>query len=196
MIRVTIDWKDGKKFASLIRYIQNNQLYGETQEQIRVLGHHTADKMREVINTERKNPARPDHKLENAIIAETLNTVGGIDVGVGRISKLIAEAPHWELINDGGTYVTKETHVVPTTYFANPESEFVTFKAGSQHTIEGIDYVGKSIRNLDQELRIMMEKFGEKFLDGAKKASTFGGTYVSAWGKKVRFYKEGGVDMG
>jgi len=171
MINISIDWKDGQKFGNLIRYIANNLIYAETQEQMRILGHRTADNMRETVETERKNPARPDHKLENAILAETLNTTAGVEVGIGRISTLKAEAPYFELINDGGTYVTKRTHVVPTTYFEDPGSGFVTFKEGSSHTIEGIDYVGKAVKNLDQELRIMMEKYGEKFLDGATKAS-------------------------
>ena len=169
MIRITIDWKGEKGLNNLIRYIENNLLYAETQENVRILGHHTADKMHEVINTERKNPARPDHKLENAIIAETLSTTGGVEVGIGRISTLIAEAPYFELIDVGGTYVTKQTHVVPTTYFADRGTGFITFKAGSSHVIEGIDYVGKSIRNLDTELRTMMETWGEKFLTGMGK---------------------------
>jgi hypothetical protein len=171
VIRISIDFRDGKKFDNLIRYIQNNTLYFEAQESVRVLGHHTADKMREVINTERKNPARPDHALENAITAETLSTTGGVEVGIGNIAKMTAEAPYWEMINDGAVYITKKTHVVPTTYFADPGSGFVTFKEGSSHIIQGIDYVGKAIRNLDKELREMMEKWGEKFISGAKQAS-------------------------
>ena len=171
MIRVSIDWVGKQGLDNLIRYIENNLVYAEAQEGVRVLGHHCADNMRNTINIERKNPARPDHKLENAILAETLNTTAGVEVGIGRISTLKAEAPYFELINDGGTYVTKRTHVVPTTYFEDPGSGFVTFKEGSSHTIEGIDYVGKAVKNLDQELRIMMEKYGEKFLDGATKAS-------------------------
>lgn len=171
MIRVNISWEGKQGLDNLIRYIEDDSVYFEAQEQIRILGHRTADKMREIINTERKNPARPDHKLENAIIAETLSTTGGVEVGIGRIATLIAEAPHFELIDVGGTYVTKKTHVVPTTYFADPGSGFVTFKEGSVHTITGIDYVGKAIRNLDNELRIMMEKWGAKFIGGAEKAS-------------------------
>jgi hypothetical protein len=171
MIRLTVDFRDAKKFDQLIRYIENNLVYAEAQEGVRVLGHHCADYMRSTINTERKNPTRPDHKLENAIIAETLSTTAGVEVGIGRIATLIAEAPYFELINDGGTYITKKTHVVPTTYFADPGSGFITFKEGSSHTIIGIDYVGRAIRNLDQELRVMMEKWGAKFVGGAEKAS-------------------------
>ena len=171
MIKITVDFKDGVKMDNLIRYIEDNAVYGEAQEAMQTLGHHTADNMRSIINIERKNPTRPDDKLVNAITAETLNTTGGIEVGIGRIAKLVSEAPHWELINDGGTYITKKTHVVPTIYFAEPGNGFVTFKEGSSHTIIGIDYVGKAIRNLDKELRDMMEKWGSKFLGGASNAS-------------------------
>lgn len=166
MIKISIDWKGQKGFDQLIRYIQNNMLYAEAQENVRILGHHCADKMHEVIETERKNPARPDHKLENSITAETLNTTGGVEIGIGNIAKMNAEAPYWEMIDAGATYITKKTHVVPTTYFADSETDFVTFKEGSSHTIEGIDFVGKAVRNLDNELRITMEKWGEKFLSG------------------------------
>ena len=196
MIKLTVDFRDAKKFDQLIRYIENNLVYAEAQEQVRVLGHHCADKMHEVINTERKNPARPDHKLENAITAETLSTTGGVEVGIGRISTLNAQAPYWEMINDGATYITKKTHIVPTTYFADPGSGFVTFKEGSSHTIEGIDYVGKAIRNLDQELREMIEKMGTKFISGMSKPDVFGRTYVAKWGKKVDFGPPGSASGG
>jgi hypothetical protein len=171
MIKVTIDWAGKKGLDNLIRYIENNAVYGEAQEAVRLLGHHTADSMRSTINNERRNPKRPDDKLVNAITAETLNTTGGIEVGIGRIAKLVAEAPYFELINDGGTYITKKTHVVPTTYFGDPGDGFVTFKEGSTHSITGIDYVGKAIRNLDKELRDVMEKLGSKFLGGAANSS-------------------------
>jgi hypothetical protein len=174
MVRLTVDFRDAKKFDQFIRYIENNLVYAEAQEQVRILGRHCADKMKEVINTERKNPVRPDHKLENAITAETLNTTGGVEIGIGRISTLNSEAPYWEMINDGATYITKKTHIVPTTYFADPGSGFVTFKEGSSHIIDGIDYIGKAIRNLDQELRTMMEKLGSKFISGAEQSSRHG----------------------
>jgi len=174
MIKITIDFVDGKKMDNLIRYLSDDRKFFEAQQQIRVLGHHVADNMKKVINTERINPARPDHELENAIISETLNTVGGVEVGIGRIATLVAEAKHWELINDGGTYVTEKTHFVPTTYFAGGGSlgygDGVIFAAGSSHTIKGIDYVGKAIRNLDQELRLVMEKLGAKFIDSVYRA--------------------------
>jgi hypothetical protein len=198
VIKINIEWQGKQGLDNLIRYIENNLLYAEAQEQVRILGHHTADKMHEIIETERKNPARPDHKLENAITAETLSTTAGVEVGIGRISTLNAEAPYWEMIDAGATYITKKTHVVPTTYFADGGSGFVTFKEGSSHTIVGIDYIGKSIRNLDKELREMMEKMGSKFIGGAEQASKghFGSTMISKWGKRVTFGGEGSASGG
>ena len=166
MIRVTIDWKDGKKFDNLIRCIENNLLYAEAQEQIRVLGHHTADNMRQTINLERKRPSKASHNLDNAITAETLNTTAGVEVGIGRISTLNAQAPYWEMIDSGAIYTTQKKHIVPF-----EDGEFRTFDVGTSHMIEGIDFVGKAIRNLDNELREQMEKWGKKFLNEAEKAS-------------------------
>lgn len=164
MIRVSISWKDKKKFDNLIRYVSNNLVYAEAQEQVRVLGHHTADNMRSTINESRKRPEKASHKLDNSIISETLSTTGGVEVGIGRISTLNTEAPYWEMINDGASYTTKKTHIVPF-----EEGEFRTFKVGSTHIIEGIDFVGRAIRNLDKELKELMEKWGEKFLGGMNK---------------------------
>lgn len=171
MISVKIDWVGQKGFENLIRYIMGDSITSELQAQVIALGQNTANNMKEVINSERKNPARPDQKLENAINSEVIDATNGIEVGIGRISTLVAEAPYFELIDVGGTYITKKTHIVPTTYFADPGNGFVTFKEGSSHTITGIDYVGKAVRNLDKELRIMMEKLGAKFVGDAEKLS-------------------------
>jgi hypothetical protein len=166
MIKISVDFKSKKQFDNLIRYISNNLVYGEAQEQIRILGHRTADNMRDVINSSRKRPEKASHSLDNAIIAETLSTTGGIEVGIGRISTLNQEAPYWEMINDGASYTTKKEHIVPF-----EDGEFRTYKVGSTHIIDGIDFVGKSIRNLDKELQDTMKKLGASFINGAEKAS-------------------------
>lgn len=166
MIKVTIDWQGKEGLNNLIRYIENNLVYAEAQEEVRILGHHTADYMRNIINISRLRPEKATHKLDNAITAETLNTTGGVEVGIGRIVTLNTQAPYWEMINSGATYTTKKQHIVPF-----EDGEFRTFKVGSSHTIEAMDFVGKGILNLDKELRIMMEKLGAQFIDGASKAS-------------------------
>jgi hypothetical protein len=160
VFKIIIDFKDVEKgFNNLIRYVSNDRNYFEAQDAVRDLAYETALQMREEINSSRKRPARASHKLDNAITAEDLTTTGGIEVGIGRISTLNAEAPYWEMINDGASYTTKTKHIVPF-----EDGEFRTFQVGSTHVIEGIDFVGKAIRNLDKELRVKMESWGEKFL--------------------------------
>ena len=184
MIRISIDWKDGKKFDNLIRYIENNFLYAQAQEGIRVLGHHTADKMRQVIDSERKRPDKGTHKLENSITAETLTTTGGVEIGIGRISKMTEEAPYWEVLDRGG-YVPNYGNLVPLGAFipGEPIPNPKNFRQGNWEVgegkytfratrpIEGIDYVGKSIRHLDSELKEMIIKLGGSWLQGMEKIS-------------------------
>jgi hypothetical protein len=63
--------------------------------------------------------------------------------------------------------------------------------------IEGLNYINKAIMNLDKELKIVMEKLGSKFITGAQQVNTGGKTYVSAWGKNIRFGAPGtGGGMG
>jgi len=169
MIRVSMDWQGKKGLDNLIRYIENNLIYGEAQDLVYDLAYKTATDMKNIISNERKNPKRTDDALVNNIEAEPINTVGGVEMGIGNIARLKLLAPHWELINDGGIYITKETHVVPTTYMGYEPEEFVTFKAGSSHIITGIDYIGQAIRNLDNELKRALENIGEKFIKGMNK---------------------------
>lgn len=182
MIRISIDWKDGKKFDNLIRYIDNNLLYAQAQEGIRTLGHHTADKMRQVIDSERKRPDKGTHKLENSITAETISTTGGVEMGIGRISKMKEEAPYWEVLDKGG-YIPNNGNLVPLGAFipGEPKPNSANFRQGNwnvgegkytfraQRPIEGIDYVGKSIRNLDNELKEMITKLGGSWLNEMEK---------------------------
>lgn len=172
MIRIEIDFLDKGKFEDLIRYIEDNLVYAEAQEQIRIVGHHLADNMRDIITSERKRPDKGTHNLENAITAETISTTAGVEVGVGRISELKMRAPYFEMLNDGATYTTKIQHVVPF-----EDGEFRTYTVGSSHTIAGISYVQRAIKNLDAELKQMVEKLGSSWLDGMS-----GGGHQHGWG--------------
>lgn len=198
MIKINIDWKGKKGFDNLIRYIENNQLYGEMQIAAQTLAHHTADDMINTIEFYRLRPknaqkANPLYRgLTNVITAERISTTGGIEYGIGNIAKLNEQAPYWEMIDAGATYKTNETHIVP---FA--DGGFRTFKAGSLHTINGINYINHAILNLDKELEMVMKKLGTEFIKGMEKASSGGSTYVFAWGKNVRFGPSGtGGGMG
>jgi hypothetical protein len=195
MIRLTVDFKDAKKFDQLIRYIENAP-FVRIEAETANIADKTVNDMIQTIEDNRKQPARPGvSKLQNSIDwTQLINDPGKeLVIGIGNIANMTKEAPYWEMINDGATYITKKTHVVPTTFFASPDSEFVTFKEGSSHTITGIDYIGKAIRNLDKELREMMSKWGTEFIGGAQKASEghFGSTFIKAWGTRVTFKPEG-----
>jgi hypothetical protein len=196
MIKITIDWKDEKKFDNLIRYIDNDALYEQLKEDIRLLGKSTAEDMKNIINAERKRPGSGSHRLENAI--ESITTLGvyhtgllGLggdvftyEVGIGEIVKLNKEAPYWEVLNDGG-YIPNNGNFVPLGSFApgEPRPSPGHFREGQwlvgdgkytfrpKRAIEGIDYVGRSVRNLDKELRTRMEKWGSTFINGAEKVS-------------------------
>jgi hypothetical protein len=94
-IRISIDWQGKKGLDNLIRYIENNTLYGEMQVQTQILAHHTADSMKETISTSKKRPSFGSN-LEDNILAEPISTTGGIEYGIGRISQLKTNAPYFE----------------------------------------------------------------------------------------------------
>jgi len=56
--------------------------------------------------------------------------------------------------------------------YPGKEGNFRTFKAGSEHIILGIDYIGKSVRNLEQKLNKLLVDLGGQFIEGMKKASS------------------------
>jgi hypothetical protein len=184
MIKITVDWKGKKGFDNLIRYIENNLVYAEAQEQVRILGHHTADNMRETIKNSKKRHSFGSN-LEDNILTETLNTTGGVEVGVGRISQLKANAPYYEVLDAGGyvPYSTRKGAPLGSFEGDAPDSRVVSgnqnwersgdkgFFMKPKNPIEGIDYIGKAIRNLDRELQEMIIKLGSSFIGGAEKAS-------------------------
>lgn len=212
-IRINIEWKGKKGFDNLIRYIENNSLYFEAQSEIVDLGEQTAESMRTVISNEKKRHSFGNN-LESNINSEILNETAGVEVGIGRISQLKANAPYFEVLDKGGYVPYSTVKGAPLGSFegdkpsgsASPVQNWERsgdkgFFMKPKKAIEGIDYIGKAIRALDRQLRIVMENLGAKFADGAAKAATGkvnigGSTYVKAWGKKVRFFRKGGVDMG
>jgi hypothetical protein len=166
VIKISVDWRGKRGFENLIRYVQNNTIYGEMQIQAQILAHHSADKMIDTIIEYRKRPEKNTGKLEGSITAERISTTGGVEYGIGNIAKMNIIAPYWEMLNDGATYITRKEHIVPF-----EDGEFRTFKVGSSHVIEGIDFVGRSIRNLEQELRDVLQKLGTDFINGMQRES-------------------------
>jgi len=140
----------GKNPIQFIQDIQA-QFYPELQARLVELADETVEEIREIIRSSKKTPVVGD-LLERTIKRELLNTTGGVTIGIGNIFELNRDASYWEIVNDGANYVTTDTHVVPTNRFMNVGSGFVTFKQGSRHIIEGIDYIGISTRHLKQKL--------------------------------------------
>jgi hypothetical protein len=182
MINVTIDFKDKEKFDRLIRYIENNEVYFEAQAAIIDLADSTVSSMHEIIDTSRRRPDAGTHKLENAIDKKILNTTAGVEVGIGEISRLRVEAPYFEVLDVGG-YIPNHGNFVPLGAFApgNPKPDAGSFRDGqwvvgagkytfkAKRAIEGIDYIGSAIRELDRKLRETIESLGGKFLTGMSK---------------------------
>jgi hypothetical protein len=165
MINVKVIWEGKKEVDNLIRYLQNVPFI-RVEGELEKLADDVVKNMKETINTERLNPARPDHKLENSLDWEVISKDPGkrLIIGIANIGKMIQEAPHFELIDAGGTYVTRSTHVVPTEYFADPGSGFITFKEGSSHTITGIGYFSKAEEYLSKNLDIIVEKLVNEYM--------------------------------
>ena len=195
MITIKAHFEGESDLLDLRRYIENGP-FVRVEGGIAQLAEEAVNLMIQTIEDYRKNPARPGiSKLQNSIdYTELINDPGKhLVIGIANLEKMIKEAPYFELIDAGGTYITKKTHVVPTDYFGDPGSGFVTFKEGSSHVIEGIGYFGRAEeyirKNLDRIVDTVVADYVSK-MDSPK-------TFVGAWGKNVRFGAPGtGAHMG
>lgn len=197
MIKINVEWEGKKGLENLIRYIDNNLIYGEAQEKITILGEKTAEHMRNTISTSKKRRSFGNN-LEDNIISEIINSVGGIEVGIGRISHLKTNAPYFEVLDKGGYIPYSTVGGAPLGSFEGdaPNSSVVSgnqiwersgekgFFMKPKSPIEGIDYIGKAIRNLDKELKITMEELGAKFVNGLQQTSKQHGWGMGAGGAK------------
>lgn len=184
MININIEFRDARKFDNLIRYIENNLLYAEAQEYMLELADNTVENMRNTIRTEKKRPSTGE-KLEQTIDKEILSTTAGVDIGIGRISTLTKETPYWEVLNNGG-YIPNHGNFVPLGAFVpgEPKPSASNFRQGNwevgsgkytfraKRPIEGIDYIGKAIRELDKDLKETIIKMGGTFIQGLEKAGS------------------------
>jgi len=194
MISVRVHFDGEDKLLDLMRFIKDGP-FVRVEGEMAQLAEDTVSVMINTIEDYRKNPARPGNKLVGSIdYTELINEPGThLLIGIADLDKMRLEAPYFELMDVGGTYVTKKTHVVPTDYFASPGDGFVTFKEGSVHVIDGINYFDKAERyvktNVDRIVKGIIDDYVSK-MDIPK-------TFVGAWGKNVRFGKPGtGANMG
>ena len=96
----------GKNPASFIYDVQSI-FYPEMQDKLYRLSYDTIDVMREIIVQNKKRPSLGGN-LEETLNVDLLNSIGGVEIGIGNIADLKAKAPYFEVLNDGG-YVPYST---------------------------------------------------------------------------------------
>ena len=182
MIKLSVEWAGKKGFENLIRYIENNVIEMEVQKELKTLGQNTADHMKNTISTSKKRNSF-GHNLEDNINSENISDN---EVGIGKISQLKTNAPYFEVLDVGGyvPYSTRKGAPLGSFEGDAPNSSVVSgnqnwersgekgFFMKPKSPIEGIDYIGKAIRNLDKELTVALEQLGVKFMNDLQKVST------------------------
>ena len=96
----------GKNPISFINDVQAI-FYPEMQAKLLSLSYDTVDVMREIIIQNKKRPSLGGN-LEETLGVDLLNSVGGVEIGIGNIADLKARAPYFEVLNEGG-YVPYST---------------------------------------------------------------------------------------
>jgi len=172
------------KLGSLQRYLENIPFVA-AEGRLYDMGDKLIDYIIEIIDSSRKRPDNGSHVLENAWlgnIEELINDPGKrLVIGIGKISKLKELAPYWEVLNDGG-YIPPANMGYFGDNFRAPEAGGAgedwkhTGKGSNFHfmrpskAIEGIDYIGKSIRQFNKDLKKEVQELGGIWIDGMKKS--------------------------
>lgn len=178
MINITVDFKGLKGLENLYKYISSDKLYFKAQNLCNDVADKVVEDMRTTIATSKKRPSLGSN-LENNIDKEILNSVGGVDIGIGNINKLRTNAPYFEVLDRGGyvPYSTAKGAPLGSFYGDAPieggegqnweRSGNKGFFMKPSKAIQGIDYIGKSIRNLDKNLQSSIEILLKDYLGKA-----------------------------
>jgi hypothetical protein len=178
---------DDRKFHNFVTAVGNINLL-KAEDTMFELADDIVSLMCNIIHTSRKRPDKGTHLLENSIDWEGLidDPEKQVMIGIANIDKMTKEAPYWEVLDQGG-YVP-----VPNIgYFTSGSGlsgDRTTPNAGSSgqtwvHTgkerrsylmkpskaIEGIDYIGYSLRQLDVKFKSMVEQFGMRIFENVEK---------------------------
>lgn len=124
----------GKDPRMWIREI-NDKIHFEFQLKLMELGEETAVRMGDIIKSSIKRPGSTG-LLENSIKSEILNDVGGVTIGIGRISDM---PPYWEVINDGGYVPPANIGAFESGEPKSGESGEQWFHTGGQERVYGFD---------------------------------------------------------
>jgi len=158
-------------FAKMRTYFK--LLDTQARTETKALGNQTPAKMKSII---RSNKVRPQEgqqsKLENAIDVEHFERVTEVGWGVGNISRLNSEAPHWKAINYGSSHmVGKNMPPLFTPGLTRPDSS--KFREGRVNyggrkgtgggvpvtkPIPPMNYIQKTINFVNRQLNIIQTK--------------------------------------
>jgi len=194
MFRVSIK-TSGKNPLEFIQDVQSI-LYPEIQEKLVRLSYDTIDVMREIIVQNKRRPSLGGN-LEETLNVDVLNSVGGVEIGIGNIADLKAKAPYYEVLNDGGYIPYSSVGGAPLGSFYGDRPEVggngqnwersgeKGFFMKPKKAIEAIGYIDSGAKYLTMSLEVITKKWINDELNkieiGGKKV------YVQAWGKNVRF---------
>jgi len=208
----------------LVKTITNN-IYMEVQGKLEDVARECVEEMRKIIAERRKRDSSGQNNLENAIdykLDSSFMSEGGVHIGIGNIDKLNALAPYWNVLDSGFLNNSNSSYIPYMSKNGAPLGSFngqrpVAGGSGKDNwersgvkgffmkpkkPIEGIHYILIASESLTRKLDTEVREFIQEQIKSAAEQSVnpgkdmWGKTYVAAWGKKVRFYKEGGVDMG
>ncbi len=179
MIRLTVNFLDMKKFSNLIRYIQDCRL---PYEDIVNISDKAVDNARETIKTSKKRHSLGDN-LERNIDKEVLKlSENDVEIGIGNVNKLKTNAPYYEVLNDGGyvPYSTRKGAPLGSFEGDRPDSAVVSGNQNWERSgekgyfmkpkkpIEGIGYIQKMIKFIDNQIRTFIVKFPKEYITGIK----------------------------
>jgi len=168
MFRVEIK-TSGKDPISFIQDIKSI-FYPEIQAKLLSLSYDTVDVMREIVVQNKKRPSLGGN-LEETLNVDILNSIGGVEIGIGNISDLKAKAPYFEVINDGGyiPYSTAGGAPLGSFYGDRPEvggsgqnwerSGEKGFFMKPKKAIEGIGYIDSGVKYLTKSLETITKKW-------------------------------------
>ena len=171
MLKIDVSVSGKEVIDRTIGFLESDKLFERAEIDSVIAIEDTIKYITDLIQSSRKRPDRGTHKLENAIdLVEGENVRGKIiEMGIGSIAKLTAEAPYYEMIDAGATYITKkDSKLIPLTFFDGSDG-FIRFKAGSSHTIVGIDYKMRGFLFLENRMKEVIRELEGKFFAGLEK---------------------------
>jgi len=185
MIKFSVEFKNRGKWDALTLYIKELGKDGTSshfilQDAVNTIADKAVEAGRNHISVSKKRPSSGDN-LEKAIDKEIIQSVGGVEVGIGNIEKLKKVAPYFEVLNDGGYVppanvgyftsgsglsgdITPPASGISGQQWVHTGKERGSFLMKPKKAIEGINYVGKMVSVVQNEFLGLIRSLGNKIL--------------------------------